>query len=179
MYFLGGFERQSLLHREYAVVMCIAAMPVEALIHEILVDDRLARRPQHYSNLLKNELAALQNVSLVVFENFASILEGSAVIARELASRCWLSAQTSAAYVDRHIFWELRQMPWPFASGDIEDNLIKLRDGGEQQHPVASKLRRSKTRVVVFGLLRNVESVAAFPRALAIGRCCGAARHGL
>ena len=32
-------------------------------------------------------------------------------------------------------------MPWPLASGDIEDNLIKLRDGGEQQHPVASKLR--------------------------------------
>jgi hypothetical protein len=53
MYFLGGFERLSLLHREYAVVMRIAAMPVEALTHEILGDDRLARRPQHYSNLLK------------------------------------------------------------------------------------------------------------------------------
>ena len=68
--------------------MCIAAMPVEALIHEILADDRLARRPQHYSNLLKNELAALQNVPLVGFESFISILEGSAVAARELASRC-------------------------------------------------------------------------------------------
>jgi hypothetical protein len=140
-YFLGGFERLSLLHREYAVVQCIAAMPVEALIHGILAGDRLARRPQHYSNLLKNELAALQNVPLVVFENFISIREGSAVIARELASRCWRSVQTSAADVDRHMFWELRQMPWPLASGDIEDNLIKLRDGGEQQHPVASKLR--------------------------------------
>ena len=97
-------------------------MPVEAVVHEILVGERLARRPRHYSNILKHGLAALHSVPLLVFEKCASIFAGSAVVARELASRYLLTAQTSAAYVDRHVCWELRQMPWPFDFGGASRN---------------------------------------------------------
>lgn len=140
-YYLSGFEKMTARHREYITILALASQPAEALTKDILADDRLARRPDHYAAILRTSLEELAETPVAVFECLSPMV-GSGEPARALMSRCLQAAEASAAYVDLRVFAELRSSPWTLARGDIEENLTRLRDDPAlPRHPMAAKLQ--------------------------------------
>ena len=138
-HFLSGFKKLNQGHYLFAAVLSMSTRVPEALMRAVLKDDRLARRPQYYLDVVAEEMSRLAQLPDFVFSHIASILEE--VSGNELKHLTVQAAQVSIAYLDRFIFQELRSPPWTLAAGDIRENLTKLAVAGLQENAVLEKIR--------------------------------------
>ena len=139
-YWLGGFLKMRPEHLNFCIVQCLSTKPADALIFEMMADDRLAQRPQFYVQTMRKALALLMALDDYMFVRLAA-LNDDFVSEVNLRSLIMYTAMVACAYIHRHIFHELLQLPWTLCSGDIDQNLKDLRDGPEPVHPVARSLR--------------------------------------
>eukprot|EP00974_Lingulodinium_polyedra_P118940 11169264-Lingulodinium_polyedra.AAC.1 len=101
----------------------ICSFPTDALLHELLQDDRVVLRLEELRQTLEDELVWVSNIELSVWE-----LVGHAVgvPARELRSDTVAAAQTSVAFVHDRFFGLAQELPWSLAVGNVVENLREL-----------------------------------------------------
>lgn len=58
-FFLGGFEKSSPKHLEYAIILSLSSTQAEKLLFELMSDDRPARRPDFYVDVLAEAMSDL------------------------------------------------------------------------------------------------------------------------
>ena len=66
-YHLKGFGKLRIAHRAYAAVMSLATRAPETLMREMMKDDRLARRPRFYEQILSDAMQATTCISMYVY----------------------------------------------------------------------------------------------------------------
>ena len=87
--------------RRYFVIAALATRPVEAIVLELLVDDRFLRRCVDLKKLASHEMYVLTSIPDSVRYRFAALLGDNMV---SLRSGCLQASSTSIGYADADIF---------------------------------------------------------------------------
>ena len=87
-YHIGASMRVAPIHREFCAVQCIASKVTEDLVHEILKDDRIARRPRFYKATLYVSLRNLEGLPDYVWKRLATASNTGIDTCGATSSRC-------------------------------------------------------------------------------------------
>ena len=117
---LNGFKRATSEVRLYLALAAAAARPSEALLLELMEDDRLLLHADKYWEVLEDELKYLLDAPLSFWQSIAGVLQ---VSAHDL--RRWVvdATVTSIGYLWMDIWWHFSQAPWKYAIGDVRKTL--------------------------------------------------------
>ena len=93
-----------------------AARPSEALLLELMEDDRLLLHADKYWEVLEDELKYLLDAPLSFWQSIAGVLQ---VSAHDL--RRWVvdATVTSIGYLWMDIWWHFSRAPWKYFIGDV------------------------------------------------------------
>lgn len=122
---LHGFERLSPHVKRYMVVGGMTSFVSDALLAEVLADDRLARRPQELRQDLLAEIDWVESVGDLTWQRLAAVVGGGSDW-RGLRAEVVAASHVCAAYIHRKVFDVLSGWPWKLLEGDLEDNLAAL-----------------------------------------------------
>lgn len=138
-YHMHQYERLSPELRRFAMVATVASLVPDALLQELLQDDRLCRRCLELQEVVTSEMEYIASLGQTTWERLYGLMP-STKSAIALRSDVLLASATAASYMNRHIFDGLRHYPWTLAQGDILHNLHTLSAGPRPTEVVAGKI---------------------------------------
>ena len=124
--------------RLYLALAAAAARPSEALLLELMEDDRLLLHADKYWEVLEDELKYLLDAPLSCWQSIAGVLQ---VSAHDL--RRWVvdATVTSIGYLWMDIWWHSSQAPWKYAIGDVRKNVEDLKVAPPAVDRTSSKMQ--------------------------------------
>jgi hypothetical protein len=122
---LHGFAKLTWSIKRYCVVAGIAAYAPDAVLAEILIDDRLVRSGAKVEDLLADEALWIESIETFTWQRLASLL-GERQEAWELRHRVVHSCHIAAAFIHERVLGQLKEYPWRLAVGDVRANLDEL-----------------------------------------------------
>jgi hypothetical protein len=127
---ISGVTRLSWKAKKFAVMAAISAYPSDALLTDLLEDDRVVKRLWHLQQCLEDEMHWVANLPQPVWALLSGAVGDSSggcpCSPRELRSSTIAAAHTSVAFVAVRVFNAAKQQPWSLAQGDIAKNLEEL-----------------------------------------------------
>mgnify|MGYP000178891951 CR=1 FL=1 len=172
---LNGFKKATSDVRLYLALVAAAARPSEALLLELMEDDRLLLHADKYWEVLVDELKYLLDAPLSVWQSIAGVLQVSADDLRR-----WVvdATVTSIGYLWMDIWRRFSQVPWKYATGDarkknVEDlkvappaaertsSKLQLLAQGGFEHEVVKGLELLKEAAMTTVLLEQAHASAA------------------
>ena len=124
-YLIKGYRLLTPDVQEFITTAAFAAYPAEALLAELLEDDRLCLQLEYYQNRLKGEMNALIDMPGLVWE-LASDLCGDNIGAKFLRSQVLGCAHVSLGFIRSRVWQHCQQWPWKLATGNIDQNIADL-----------------------------------------------------
>ena len=120
---LNGFKRATSEVRLYLALAAAAARPSEALLLELMEDDRLLLHADKYWEVLEDEMKYLLDAPLSFWQSIAGVLQ---VSAHDL--RRWVvdATVTSIGYLWMDIWRHFSQAPWKYAIGDVRKKTLGI-----------------------------------------------------
>ena len=122
-YYINGLSRLSPEIRRYLVTATIASHPCDALMAEILEDDRVLRRLDHLKATFREETEWIASIGKFTWSRLASLAGRTPQGVRH---DCMRAATIAGGYIDRKIFATVSRPPFALAIGDIAANLDTL-----------------------------------------------------
>eukprot|EP00972_Heterocapsa_arctica_P108642 15998745-Heterocapsa_arctica.AAC.1 len=129
---IKGFAKFSLELRRFCAVASVVAHVPDAILLELLEDDRVVRRADLLEETLLEELAWVAGMSQSFWLRLASVAGGDC-FHKTLRSDCMRASSIAAAYIRKGLFLVARSYPWSIAIGDIEENLVALGATAEEE----------------------------------------------
>ena len=123
-YYIHGFGQLDNETLKYAIVAAMSSNVSDAVLVELLEDDRLARHVAAIERGLQEECQWIADVSGFTWNRLSGLLSG--LPAKALRSACCLAASISAAYFTRKCLQVVQSFPWKLCVGNIADNLEQL-----------------------------------------------------
>ena len=105
-YYISPSLKAGPIHREFCIIQGLATQVTENLSREIMEDDRVARRPQHYKDTFADGLKELEAYSDYVWSRLAPIAH-TGIQACDMRTKCCTSAQIAGGYIDGHLWREV------------------------------------------------------------------------
>jgi hypothetical protein len=135
---LNGFKKATSDVRLYLALAAAAARPSEALLLEMMEDDRLLIHADKYWEVLEDELKYITGAPLSLWQTIAGVLQ---VSAQDL--RRWAVDATviSIGYIWMDIWSHFAQAPWKYAIGDVRRNVEDLKVAPPAAERTSSKLQ--------------------------------------
>jgi len=124
-FFLHGFAKLSPGIKRYCAVVAMVAFVPDALLAEVLVDDRLVKHAARLQEVVAEELFWVESVGGFTWRRLAAVL-GDGQGANELRHDVVHACHVSAAFIHNKVFAELNRFPWKLAVGSVPDNLEAL-----------------------------------------------------
>ena len=121
------------------VIGAVSTYPAEALIEALMSDDRVGRRPQHYIDVVSEEIASSGKVSQGIWVKSAGVISHNEDW-RDLESAIRMVAYSGASYTDRSLFQIAKAPPFQYCTGDRRANLDNLKRGPPPSQPAALKI---------------------------------------
>ena len=162
-YNLHGFSRLSPSLKKFAVIAALASVVPDALLVELLADDRVVKRSETLRETVMEEMHWIESIGDSVWARLGFVV-GAHSSPSELRHCVVHSASVAFAFVHKRIFQELESLPWRLAVGDIDQNLADLEESQEPisdmcAHRVRQLLRAGYNRATLkeaVSLLREV-----------------------
>ena len=129
-YHLHGIVRLSDSIRKYTVVASVVSFVPDAVLVEVMLDDRLVRRPAELHEAMVDELKWLEAIGSFTWQRLAAVV-GKGVSSESLRSECVNAAHIAASYINRKVFDVICEFPWKLAVGDVRRNLEQLEASDE------------------------------------------------
>ena len=101
-------------------IAALSAYPTEAVLSEMMVDSRLARRLPELEEAMATEHGFLSGISSLVW---AAISEVCDMSARQLCNEVLSAAHTASGVLRTRCFNQAGDLPWKLGVGDIGQNL--------------------------------------------------------
>ena len=159
-YYIHGFGQLDDETLKYAVVAALSSNVSDAVLVELLEDDRLSRHVAAIERGLQEECQWIANVTWFTWSRLSGLLSG--LSAKALRSDCCLAASISAAYFTRKCLQVARCFPWRLCVGNIADNLDQL--ASQSQCPSADATTQKIHQLLRIGYSRRAlsEGVSLF-----------------
>ena len=129
MYYLTGFTFATFQVRRFLAVAAVASYPSEAVLLEILKDDRVLSRTTELQALLEERLRYIEDLPVYCWTRLFRMLgpteDGYTI--NDLRHDTLHSAHISMAYVFSKLFYIVQIRPFNLTQGNILGNLEKLR----------------------------------------------------
>ena len=119
LYLIGGFKELSVEVQKFIVVASFASWPSEALLSELLEDDRLCLHYHSYKQVVQIEMSSLIAVPPLAWELAANLVESADVHAVLLRSLCIGCAHTSLGFIASRVWSQCDSWPWTVNGGDV------------------------------------------------------------
>ena len=132
-YYIHGFGQLDDETLKYAIVAAMSSNVSDAILIELLEDDRLPRHVAAIERGLQEECQWVANVKNFTWTRLSGLLSG--LPAKALRSTCCLAASISAAYFTRRCLQVVQSFPWKLCANNIADNLEQL--ASQRQCPSA------------------------------------------
>ena len=130
---LGGFTRLTFRLKKFTVLATVVSCLPEAVIAELLVDDRVARHAEKLRLIMQEEVQWVESLPSAVWSSLADVVGGE-IQHGELRHEAVRATHVAAAYGTHKVFKVVDSYPWTLATGDIASNLRKL---GASPEPIA------------------------------------------
>ena len=140
-YYLHGFSHLQPNVLLYCAVAALASPVCDAVLMELLHDDRLAKRAGDIKEAMGSEIQWIADIGDFSWERVASVLGGASTPAK-LRHRTVVAAGTIGAFLHKRFLSASLSYPWCLASGDIFANLERLAAEEEPVDPTAAKIHR-------------------------------------
>ena len=127
-YYIHGFAQLDGAW-SYAVVAAVASLLPDALLLDLLKDDRVAMRQTALEELVHSQLSHLAGIEALTWDRLADHLEGAS--AKSIRSDVFRAALTSAAFFQWRTLSTIKAYPWLLCSGDMDAKLQALADNEE------------------------------------------------
>jgi hypothetical protein len=137
-FYIHGFAQLNTDALRYSAIACVAANACDAVLLELLEDDRLGMRLLEVEEKLQEELSWIASIEPFVWQRLASLVPG--LSSATLMNDCIRAANISASFMERKALSVARGLPWSLARGDINENLDRLRQGPPPVDPTAHKI---------------------------------------
>jgi len=124
-YYLGGYSRLNDSIRQVLVIGAFGSFVCEALLEELLIDDRVVKRYDMLRDLCQAELDRTTLISDPVMATFGQHCGCDAARLRSHIISCALA---SAAYFSGRVFDVVEEWPWRLALGNKRANLRSLKE---------------------------------------------------
>jgi hypothetical protein len=131
-YHLHGFSRLTSRLRKYAAIASIASFPADAVLLELLEDDRCVRNIAKLEEALADELLWVANIGSFTWVRLAKVVCDAHCSDNALRASTVHATYVEAAFVDNKLFKVVRGLPWKLALGDIGRNLDELAGSHEE-----------------------------------------------
>jgi hypothetical protein len=128
-YHLHGYVNLTAPLKKYAILASVASNVPDAVLAELLVDDRVALRAGELRQLMMDELAWAHSIPPFVWARLASLLDG--MEEWELKHQALHACHVAASYLQSKVFSVVGSFPWKLVSGDIVANLQALASSDE------------------------------------------------
>ena len=138
-YYIKSFGKLNGKVLKYVCGAAVIANVADAVLVELLADDRLAIRVYELQDLMQDELTWLSELGEDVWLRLGSLCD---VAAKRLRMDCLRAASVSAAYVDFKALTPAKGYPWTLCRGDIKQNLFFLTLEDEPEDPTAAKIQQ-------------------------------------
>ena len=127
-YHLQGFGQLTPGLLRGATLTALMGHVPEAMILELLEDDRVAKRLSLLEQAVQDEIAWLETLGPLVWSRCSHLLHGcpDPLGARVLRSDSITAALVTQSYIDFRVFSHARSLPWSLCRGDIAANLQSL-----------------------------------------------------
>jgi hypothetical protein len=140
-FYLHGFTHLQPRVLLYCAVGALASPVCDAVLMELLDDDRLAKRAGEIMEIMGNEIQWLAGgINNHTWVRLASVV-GACPPAR-LRHITVVAACTIGAFLHKRLFSAALSLPWRLASGDILANLDRLASEEQPVEPTAAKIHR-------------------------------------
>ena len=123
-------------HSRNANAITIAANACDAVLLELLEDDRLGKRLPEVEEKLQEELSWIASIEPFVWQRLASFVPG--LTSATLKNDCIWAANISASFMERKALSVARGLPWSLARGAMNSNL----DHCFMAHPLLTPQRK-------------------------------------
>eukprot|EP00974_Lingulodinium_polyedra_P091929 8910271-Lingulodinium_polyedra.AAC.1 len=115
-YYIGGFRQLNEECKRYAAVAALAARVPDAVLAELLQDERLAKIAGSVKDSMQEEVGWLSGLPELTWSRMAEVCQGAS--ADHLRSMTIRAAYTAAAYITRNTLAAVQDLPWRLAQGD-------------------------------------------------------------
>ena len=123
-YHIVGFGKLTAACKRYAVAAALVGYVPDAVLWDLMEDDRVAPKAEHLMTCLHSEIQYLADLPPLVYENLAILCQAAS--GPELQADILEAAHSAAAYVHHKILKPAAQYPWRLAAGDIDANLTTV-----------------------------------------------------
>ena len=134
---LGGFHKKcSGPVRLYLATAALSARPTEAMLLELLEDDRFLLKHDRCLDALLLEHRFLEKAPAYFFETISAIVNVDCDLYRASVLE---SSLTSISYLQMDIFGELSKAPLKYVIGNLQDNIELLKNDDDATDPLTLK----------------------------------------
>ena len=134
----GYFKRCTKDVRLYLAVAAVAGRPSEAVLYDVLQDDRFLQRCDSCWQILCDEV---QYLLAAPDSYYALVAEAVKVTPNEYKAHCIDSALTSISFLHQGIWVPLSSPLWKYIIGNCKENIAALKEDESVTEPVAVKMR--------------------------------------
>jgi len=124
-YYLKGASRLSLNMKHYCIFAAVVSYVPDAVLAELLVDDRLARHGARLQKLVMEEISWVGALDAFIWQRFSAVL-GGAALPWELCHSALHAGQVARAFMHERIFSAVQGYPWKLAVGNVQENFDAL-----------------------------------------------------
>jgi hypothetical protein len=128
---LHGFAKLSMDLKRYAVVASLVSYVPDAMLAEVVADDRVALMAEQLLEVLADEVSWVQSLPSFTWTRLISLL-GSEVELWELQHQISHACNVASAYIHQKTFRVVNGYPWKLTQGDIDSNLTALAASEEE-----------------------------------------------
>lgn len=122
-FYLGGFQTLSSEAKEFVVVAGLAAYPSDAVLAELLEDDRVSRRLPELERALQDEIGCWGRIPEPVWDLLGSACGKHGQWLRAVVVR---AGHVSAGFISTKLFREAREGVWGLLQGSVQQGLERL-----------------------------------------------------
>ena len=140
-FYLHGFSKLSQGIKQYCAVASIASFVPDAVLAEVLVDDRILRNARRLQGLMSDEVGWVEHIGSFTWGRLGAV-SGYVGEVCELRGSVVHSSHVAASFIQDKVFSPLKDYPWRLALGDVDENLqILAATGGPIRDSLTHKLR--------------------------------------
>ena len=125
--------------RRWCAITALGSRAMEGHINSIMVDDRLANRPDSVKETLHDEVQYVENLSVETWSLLQMAVEDTtsmAALVLDTLTTLWISV----AYLWRLTVLPLFNLPWILARGDISQQLVYLQNADRPTDECSGKI---------------------------------------
>ena len=139
-YYLHGFDQLDDESVLYAMVAAISSPGADAMLCNILADDRLGLSCGELEQTIREQQAALEGVEAYTWSRLAPLVGG--LCPNELQDKCLHAFHVVQGYVQKKVFHAAKSYPWKLLHGDRAANLDELRTVAGIQDETTLKIQQ-------------------------------------